>query len=230
MPDYRLSKTERNQLALAATEIGLDPASFEWKEESSKVVGLIHVLTHPSTRSFMRVGYSLGQYDHGYELDYWPRRGELDAPGDEFQTLFPEIRTWLEWVKEESDAPDLWAIARESRAWLGSSGAEGGNDSFTQNQVDQIVQHLQTIEAFTVKNYHLNAAHQAFVHGRMEYLAEAAARVGRLDWKNIFASTLLNIIVTIGLDPVKAQGLYGLATQLLGPLVAGAARLLGSGG
>jgi hypothetical protein len=66
------------------------------------------------------------------------------------------------------------------------------------------------------------------VRQQLAYLTEAATRVGRFDWKNLAASTFIEIVLTLGLDPEKARRLLALATQLLGPLVVGVARLLSS--
>ena len=137
----------------------------------------------------------------------------------DWDDLGPHILKWLRVVKEESDAPDLWALAQQERAWLTSTDV-GANTPFTVEERRQITQHLSTIEKYAIKTYKLTGAHQAHVREQLRYLNDAAGRVGRFDWKNLAASTFLNIVLTLGLNPEKVQTLLALATQLLGPLVA----------
>ena len=62
---------------------------------------------------------------------------------------------------------------------------------------------------------------------QLGYLTDAAARVGRFDWKNLATSTFIEIVLTLGLDVEKTQKLLALVTHLLGPLVMGVAGFLG---
>lgn len=142
-------------------------------------------------------------------------------------TLLREIQRWLEAVKLEDDAPDLWQLARDERAWLSSSvGDFAANTPFTETERQQITAHLKTIEQYTIKTHQLNESAAANVRERLAYLSEAAGRVGRFDWKNLAASTFIQIVLTLGLDPGKAHQLLGLATQLLGSLVVGVTKML----
>ncbi len=232
MADYRLSKTQRNEVYETAVRLGLDPASFRWEtEENLGGWGNVgHRVVHPGTGAFLRIIHAdaSGFDEAHFSFDYWPKTTDLeDVREDDWRGLRATITVWMEAVKAEVDAPDLWQVAQEERAWLAGTQADfGGNAPFTNAEREQIAIHLRTIEEYTIKTYHLEAAHQAHVREQLHYLTEAANRVGRFDWKNLAASTFINIVLTLGLDIEKAQGLLALATKLLGPLVVGVTRLL----
>lgn len=221
MADYRLSTPQRNELYTIAERLGLDPATFDWTEEVGARGDRIHRILHPPTGAFLKIDW-FSLYGAGYLLDPWPQLEEMHNASN-WGTLRPLIQRWLSAVKAETDAPNLWAIAKQSRAWLTSDVHE--NAPFTPDERNQIARHLRTIEEYTVKTYQLSEAHQAHVREQLGYLTEAAERVGRFDWKNLAVSTFVNIVVTLGLDIEKIQKLLALVNQLLGPLVAGVARL-----
>jgi hypothetical protein len=134
---------------------------------------------------------------------------------------------WLKLVKVEQDTPDLWELARQQRAWLISDEKSfGANTPFSPPERDQIRLHLRTIAEHAVKTYQLTEAAQVEVRERLNYLEAAADRVGRLDWKNLAASTFIGIVLNLSLSVEQGGKLLTFANQLLGPLVAGAARLL----
>jgi hypothetical protein len=229
MTDYRLPKTQRNEVFRMAEELDLIPVDFAWEEKKTSGNSwgdLIHRLEHRPTGAFLEIDHFDSYSGSGYHLRYWPQNlDEMDGARD-WEGLRRRIRKWLRVVKSESDAPDLWAIAQQERAWLMSEPADRANQPFTPTQIELLARHLRTIEEYAIKTYQLEESHQAHVRQQLQYLTEAAARVGRLDWKNLATSTFINIVLTLGLDPEKTQKLLALATQLLGPIVLGAARLL----
>ena len=232
MADYRLSKVQRNQIYALATKVGLDTGSIEWQDEPSAYSDLIHVILHRSSGSFFKAPHSNRTDGTGYfTVESWPRiTDRIDSgrvPDDDWEGLRICIDEWLTAVKEEVDAPDLWQIARDQRAWLTSSQSDlRGNTAFTPVEREQITRSLTAIEEFTAKNYQLTVAHQEHVREQLKYLSEAAERVGRFDWKNLAAATFIDLVLTLGLDPANSQKLLSFATQLLGHLVVGVARLL----
>jgi hypothetical protein len=223
---YRLAQTQRNQVYGWAEKLGLDVSVFRWLDEDGAEGSEIHRLVHPPTGAFLRMDY-VTAFKAGYSLDYWPRTVDLEFSED-WGDLAAQIRAWLQAVKAENDAPDLWAIAQGERAWLTSTEDDKANTPFTPAEREQIGHHLRTIEEYAIRTYQLEEAQHAHVRKQLEYLTEAAERVGRFDWKNLAASTFVDIVLTLGLDMEKTQKLLALATQLLGPLVIGAVRWLSS--
>lgn len=140
----------------------------------------MHRIEHQATGAYIEIDYS-----QGYFFRYWPKpiAGVANAQS------WPGVRASLE--KAESDAPDLWEVAKQERAWLTADGAALDNQPLTANQLEQIALHLRTIEEFAIKTFELQERESAFVRTQLRYLAEAAGRVGRIDFKNLTVSTFI---------------------------------------
>ena len=89
---------------------------------------------------------------------------------------------------------------------------------------------MRTLGDYVQRTYELTATQYEKVAQRLTYLEEASHHHGRLDWKNLAASTLISIVLMLGLTPDRAAGLLNLAGQLFGPLLGGIAGLIGGAG
>lgn len=227
--DRRLSKVQLRKAYELAEQAKLDAAGFQVHEVKGDEKCLVTEFRHAEARAFFRFDWDVS-YRTGFSLTWWPtldgNNPSLNA--ESWDEALRYFQVWLALVKAETETPDVWTIARQQREWLTSSeGAFKANTPFTKPEQEQIAHHLRTIEEYTIKTYRLQEAEATHVREQLAYLADAATRVGRFDWKNLASSTFIQIVLTLGLDPDKTQKLLGLATQLLGPLVLGAMRLLG---
>ena len=59
-----------------------------------------------------------------------------------------------------------------------------------------IRQKLDEIEAYIVATHHVAESQQPFVEGQFEYLKDAVDRLGKRDWINICANTLMGLALT----------------------------------
>lgn len=228
MANFLFTKPQRNEIYTKAVELGLDPNPFHWSSYNDSWGSVLPRLDHQPTKSFVRFEYHPAYEGARISIDSWPQiaRGEF-AQFEDWKTITIWLARWLKAVKLEVETPDLWKAANDQRAWLTSDPGEARNATpFTNQEREIIARHLKTIEDYAVKTYELNEAHQAHVHEQLKYLTDATARVNRFDWKNLAASTFIDIVVTLSLDPDKTEKLLILATQLLGPLVLGATKLL----
>lgn len=227
--DRRLSLTQLRDAYDAAQKLGLDAAAFTLLEQPGERGCLIHRFEHAETRSFFEFDWVSGQYRFGFVLRWWPNPDGRE-PTEAADTWPEALRIWDRWlryVRNEIATPDVWAIARAQRAWLtSSSDSFERNDQFTPSEREQIVRHLKTIEDYAIKTYQLHDAQADYVRTQIAYLSTAVERVGRFDWKHLAASTFISIVLTLGLDPGKAQQLIGTAVQLLGHLIVGTAKLI----
>jgi hypothetical protein len=226
---FLLTTPQRNEIFEVAVALGLDPTEFKWSQVADAHDNVVPRIAHPGTGAYFNLGWIPSRSGGSVLIDAWPQVGGREAFSfRNWELLSTHLRAWLAAVKQERETPDFWKTAREQRAWLTSTPADfHKNTLFTPIEREQLALHLKTIADYTIKTYELNAAHQANVEERLKYLSDATARVGRFDWKNLATSTFIEIVVTLGLDPDKTQKLLGLATQLLGPFVIGAAKLLG---
>lgn len=229
MSDHRLSKIQKNQVAELARGKGLALADFRWVDAIDSDQTSFSSLHHTPTAARVQFGSGGGMTENAFWLNWWPNfTGKRTY--DWFQSWPDVLRftdAWLAAVAQEVEAVDLWEVAREERAWLTESPSGSSNTQFTNVERELIAQHLKTIESYVAKNSQLISEQHIEVKEQLEYLAEATNRLGRFDWRGLAAATFIGIVLQLGLTPEHARELMQLATQLLGPLLAGTARLLG---
>lgn len=226
--DRRLSKVQMKEAFELASAIGLDAAAFRLIEKTGHDDCLVHEFQHPDTRSFFRFDWSI-RYRTGFSLTWWPSADGVD-PSEDADSLAEAMQLfkfWLQSVKAETETPDVWALAREQRAWLTSTEKSfAGNTPFSNVEKEMIARHLRTIEEHTIRTFNLQGEEAAYVRERLNYLSEAAGRVGRFDWKGLALSTFFGIVTSLAMEPEKARTFLGFVSKLLGPLVSGAIQLL----
>lgn len=91
------------------------------------------------------------------------------------------------WVKQEYDAPDLWAELQRGRERLGPAPAEVENTPFTPQEQFEIGRQLREIKEYMRQTYQLDAAQYSAIDARLDYFAErqavlAASTGGTLLW------------------------------------------------
>lgn len=224
-----MTKIQKNAVLDAIQSAGLNPADFEWTKGSSEITAVgpgraafsIDVLVHGPT------GYS-------FRFDVDDSRSSLWAvfhPGRDGARRREHAGTWsyvfnyvLEWVsrvKQEHDAPDLWAVIQEQGELI-TGAAEVENTPFTPKEQEQIEARLNEAKAFVHTTFELEPEQYETIDARLDYLVDAAKRQGRVDWRNIFVGTLLSLVVqaVVPVEPVQ---------QILFIVLRGLAGMFGAG-
>jgi hypothetical protein len=103
--------------------------------------------------------------------------------------------SWLQAVKSDHDAPDLWAEARKEHQLSDAAGVVGGdNRPFTPEEVRELEPRLREIAAYIESRQPLDAEQKEQLQGRFEYLVGAAKRgLGRIDFLNIFVGQMFQM-------------------------------------
>ena len=232
MDDRRLTKVQRNKVFQLVERAKFEPAAFRWAgvDSANERDRLVSLLTYQPTGHYFRFDFSLGEWVNGFSLAWRPVHD--GSAGREFTENWRatelKVISWLHALREEVDQPDLWATANAERLFFLDDPAN--NDPFTAPERDLIAQHLRTLGDYVQRTYELTATQYEKVAQRLTYLEEASQHHGRLDWKNLAASTLISIVLMLGLTPDRAAGLLNLAGQLFGPLLGGIAGLIGGAG
>ena len=58
------------------------------------------------------------------------------------------------------------------------------------------------------KNYKLDAAQSVNINSKLDYLVDRSQKLGRIDWKNIFVATIINVAIILALNPQQARSLW----------------------
>jgi hypothetical protein len=121
--------------------------------------------------------------------------------------VLPVVAAWIEEVKDNHDAPDLWAEAAKARYVTDAAGDVGAdNTPFTPAEIESLKPRLDEVEAYIESRQPLDEQQKRIVQGRFSYLLGAAKRgVGRIDWLNIFVGQVVEMVV----EGVMKSSLYG---------------------
>ena len=215
-------------------EEALDPLVFRAVDADTDKVQLLRlelgdsafhfsVSTYYDQTGTRRFGYQRVQYRRGY-----PRPIYIEG-ATHFTNSFPEVenifRTWLKTeatkyfedkAEEEEDRTlqDLWAeldissiSSKESRIL--------NNTPFSQDEQKRIVEKLNKLKE-EAENLKLVQGRQIeLLHERVEYLGEAAKRLGRKDWLMAATGALIELTFEAGLTSEATKHFLQLAGEAI---------------
>jgi hypothetical protein len=207
----RLPKWKKNEIFKAIQEVGLDPKEFDLKNNDSEVR-----IQHKWSMSCFTVvpdpSHYVGSRVVGDGVD-WP----IDLYS--WESLIERIRSWLEDVKRDLEMPDLWAeLQRDAQLLFGAPSDDTENTPFTPDEQNDIAARLQALAEHARRTYSLSAAQMRTLEAKLDYLADAARRLGRKDWLNVCAGAILGYILTASLPPEAARGMFLGLLQAVGYL------------
>ncbi len=217
MPE--LLKSQRNDVLETIRNKGLDPLEFEWDTRGSKHVhGSVSGIFHRPTGY-----YFIFEHTPTHRVSvYSPGSDTLHttASRPEWNQQLRDVRKWLDYLKRESEAPDLWAeIAQETTIAEAASSETASNTPLTPQEQEYISSQLQEIKQYLITTHDLSEDHAEFVEGRLNYLEEAAKREGRQDWLHTAIGVVFTISVGIALAPGAARELLWFVTNTFRQLV-----------
>lgn len=210
-----LLDSQRNRLFDLIRNADQDPRNYSMSV-SEKMAGVIY--QEPDQGDFY---YFIDISADGYRVRYRPA---LDRPHDEsgwgpwnevVETTFPE---WLSFVEREVSAPDLWGQLSAERELVDAASGPAENTPFAPEERAQISAQLEEIREFLFATEDVSAEQQRTIESRLRYLEEATGRLGRIDWVNIFVSTILQFAVNAVVSTGTVQDVLRMAAQGIGPL------------
>ncbi len=227
MSDNRLLRTQRNDVFRTIRKAGLNPLDFKFSEKemtqndgSGSLGGvrtdLCHQVIHePSGYGCLFALYTV--YFSPGDFSLHANQRVLD-----WDQSISAVSAWLRNLKREIDAPDLWASLTQEMELLGLESSEASNAPFGLEEQAQIKRAIDEIRVYITSTYCLAEEPLRRVHAKLDYLIDASTRVGRIDWKNIFVSSL----IALALQQLSATGpglreLFAAAGHLLRHVLGG---------
>jgi hypothetical protein len=216
-PNRSLLDSQWNDVFAAIQAAGLNPAEFERTEASSpRANGHVPVLHHPPSKATFTFDFD----DTQHWADYTPGN---DRPRDEraagnWDGQLNYVKQWLEYLKREWHAPNLWAELRAQRRLVTAIGgaSDDSNAPFGLEEQKEIARQLAEIKTYVRKTYQLNESQYEAIDARLDYFAEAAKRLGRIDWRNAFIGAFLGAVLQAVLPPEPVQDIISLALRSVG--------------
>jgi hypothetical protein len=140
------------------------------------------------------------------------------APNRGWANVLELFNYWLRRIVEEIEAPDLWASLRADAQAVQPPRADAANTPFTADEQRQVREALSEFMRRVEERQLLTGRQLEDLSARMNYVAGAVDRLGRLDWKEIFISGLVGYMISQTLDPDTARALFHIGVSVLRPI------------
>lgn len=230
MADYRLLKSQRNDVFHWIREVGLSPSEFKWSAstDSNRFPDNPHsILNHIPSGYFLNFDRS----SRGYQIHFYgsPGRNELSFShyGKERELWSDEVKEsvqeWLNNVKREIELPDLWELAHKEMDILDSVGKTSAleNTPFSDDEQILISSRILEIEHFLINSQDLDDKQQQAVKKQLEYLVDSSTRLGRKDWMNIGIGALFSLAMQLYLPAEPSRQLFHMFGTFFRHLISG---------
>jgi len=191
-----------------------DPKDFEFDNDPSSDAEIR--ITYRGSESQFTVG--------GDARQYVGSRVAGDGPPWPYQVyswsgVEDRLSAWLGEVKQDIETPDLLAELEREREVLGTGPAETvENAAFNPDERQEIAKQLQEIKEFAENAHSLSGHQMKALEAKIEYLNDAADRLGRLDWRAAALGTMFTLAAEAMLPPEAARHIFLMLFQPLGHL------------
>jgi hypothetical protein len=216
-----LTKKQRNDVFEWVRAFGWRNEEFHWgKAQIGRTKEILpallykadeeyHFAIDPMARDYVAVRFRPGVDEYVTEED------GLDWPD-----VAQQLVRWLGALREELEAPDLWAELAQTPEVL-ETGDPDHNDPLTPAEIRAIGDRIDQARAF-LEAAELQPETLADANRKLDYLMSATSRLGRFDWRNLAVGIVFSIAVAAAFDPNRAREMFDL-------LLGGVRMLLGSG-
>jgi len=230
MPSHEVSTTRRNELFSAIQEAGLDPRECEWKRPKTEKTRIgdggdpmwVDMLVHSPTKYWFKFDVDANRNGSLWAV-YKP--GPTGARSSEHDGTWPNVlgyfRAWVQSVKAEHEAPDLWAALSQEQTGLGGGQQKIENTPFSIVEQAEITRQLGELKQYTHATYQLTATQYERIDTTLDYLADAAGRQGRIDWRNNVVGALIGLVLTAAIPSEPVQQILQLTLTGLAGLFRG---------
>jgi hypothetical protein len=224
-----LSKVQENEIFVAIQTKGLDPSDFEWSNRTDKF-HLYRRLTHRPTKTFIE----LTEGPTGGHWATWQpalSNGLRSAAITAWPAMKGMIFQWIDVVKADHEAPDLWGALKAQSAIPRAVAQLDQRRPFTPEELTQLHTGINEIEQHVLTTQPLDPNDQLQIKRRFSYLRDSANRgLQKIDWLNIFVGQIVSMVTEGLLKPSFYGPLMAHAQTALRFVFDFGVKLLQSGG
>jgi hypothetical protein len=216
--EHALLTSQWDDAFTAITASGLDPREFRRDERRSLINPVaVPAIVHEPTGSYFVFDWEPSYPSSGHLAVFSPglqTYEETALQGDWYRQM-DVVRQWLQNVRREYTAPDLWAeLERERELLAGEGSPVMENTPFTPEEQEHIARQMRELGEYVRQNYDLAAEQAAALESRLDYLVDAAKRTSRLDWRTLLVGTMFQLAVEAIVPPEAVR--HGLVWALRG--------------
>jgi hypothetical protein len=215
MDEATLLRSQRNAVFEMLLRNQLDPSEFAWRKDGD-VQALVHA---PSGYQFRLVAARDLDGSVLYRVAYSPGQSRTEEttsidPGD-WNGLSRLFERWTAYLAREILVPDLWSTLSPAPRLAAAGAAPADNSPFTREEQPRVLLKLEELKKYARESSALDRGQQARVDREFEYLGAAVERMGRVDWRNVLAGLLVNLVI----DRVATPPTVKVAWTLFGDLL-----------
>jgi len=224
MEEYKLLKTQKNEVFEFIESTNLETANFSWTnvESSNHSNLLVPRLNHRDTRFYFQfdLGGKRGSHfgvEEKHYCEFSPGKFvpiSRQFPGS-WNGQLGHFVQWLGYLKREIEAPDLWAEMEKYKTTVSIALPEQLlNEPISANEAEKISEQLFSLADKIEKQFELTNEQNQFVRSKLNYLAEAAKRQRSMDWAHTLIGVSVTIAMGLALAPDQAKELWELMRRL----------------
>jgi hypothetical protein len=228
----QLGKLQRNAVFRTVEAGGLDPHDFELSEETRGIA-----LTHKPTGAHLRVHDPRGVAMLEDVAVMLTRRRSHPVGAPVVQATLPDgpvrrgrlaswdnvpdaVETWISELAEELATPDFWSTLG-SMPRMADAFSQGSDDNspFTIQEQEAIEERIAAIKREARDSLQLSREQLGHAEAKLDYLVDASKRVGRVDWRNLVAGTILTMATEAVLPAEATHRVFSLLVGAVSHLV-----------
>jgi len=221
---HELLTSQKNELFQIIQEMGLYPTDFQWTKVASRYTPerSAQALVFRDTRFRFEMDRTLADCDIIRCSPGKTQHTDVDGVGS-WTEHARGFRQWLQRLRRETEALDLWEQLSQSQLGPGvSADPEGGNGAFTVAEAKQITAGVEAMREYLATECAEEDGAQEAINEKLDYLVGAANRQGRMDWVHTCLGALTSLGITLTLTPEHGTKLMA----LLKGAVSGVVKLL----
>jgi hypothetical protein len=220
MPASAILLSQKNEILRLLTEKGFSPNDFLW--EDGQVPGdggcLPVKLIHQPSGFFCSFAAERSDSGNPYiQIEYSPSEEGFitSASARSAYQWDNEIKKWIDILRREIDTPDLWtSIVSGQSSVMQATATASENTPFTPPERAQVIIFLGEIRTYIQTNAGLSPDKFSIVIEKLAYLEQAADRMGRKDWLNLFLGVLFSMAMQVAMEKSVFQDLLSVAGHL----------------
>jgi hypothetical protein len=203
-----LRKWHRETIYDLVVAAGFDPIAFAFDDDGGESrIKIRHLLAG----SYFTISGDAGGYTARYVAGDGPVE---DREGLSWLRLQQRVEAWLREVKADLEMPDRWAELRQAREIFAAVPGEViDNTPFSSEERAEIERQLREFRERARDRWSLSGERLATLDETIDYLVDAADRLGRFDWRSVFAGAFTGLFLSAVFPPESVHHVLVLLAQ-----------------
>jgi hypothetical protein len=198
-----LLPSQKNVIFKIIKNTQLDPNDFEWRSvQDGQYEGItVDQLRHKSSNFFFTFGKNRDAYrTEDFYVRYSPAQNKMYGASSayDWESVSYEVVDWIDRLKREWEAPDLWGQAQSGNF---DSASSLPNTKFSKSELTTVKIRMEDIRRILLQSVDGDAIKSKDVNEKIDYLVEQASKQGRRDWLMLVYGYIFTNIVNWGLNP-----------------------------